>query len=103
MIVSTFPNHHSKIILPFDTTQCRQYQSSVSFFQTQEREAKNKMREKAKELHRQRMEANKKGVKSPGFGGGGFGSNTGYSAAPAVGDSASIPADINKPSFTAMQ
>lgn len=49
------------------------------------------------------MEANKKGVKSPGFGGGGFGSNTGYSSAPIVGDSATIPADINKPSFTAIQ
>jgi len=49
------------------------------------------------------MEANKKGVKSPGFGSGGFGSNTGYSPAPIVGDSASIPADINKPSFTAIQ
>ncbi|KAJ9595954.1 hypothetical protein L9F63_012847, partial [Diploptera punctata] len=70
--------------------------------QTQEREAKNKMREKAKELQRQRMEANKKGVKSPGFNAGGFGSNTGYSPAPVVGDSASVPAD-NKPSFTAIQ
>jgi hypothetical protein len=89
--------------LPFDTTQCRQYKSSVIFFQTQEREAKNKMREKAKELQRQRMEADKKGVRSPGFGGGGFGSNTGYSAVPVVGDSASIPADINKSSFTAIQ
>lgn len=70
--------------------------------QTQEREAKNKMREKAKELQRQRMEANKKGVKSPGFSVGGFGSNTGYSPAPVVGDTASMPAD-NKPSFTAIQ
>lgn len=42
--------------------------------QTQEREAKNKMREKAKELQRQRMEAAKKGVKYTG--GGGFGSNS---------------------------
>jgi hypothetical protein len=60
------------------------------------------MREKAKELQRQRMEA-KKGVKSPGFGGGGFGSNTGYSPAPIVGDTASIQADVNKPSFTVIQ
>jgi hypothetical protein len=74
----------------------------IKFFQTQEREAKNKMREKAKELHRQRMEANKKGVKSPGFGGD-FCSNTGYFPPPIVGDSASIQADINKPSFTAIQ
>jgi hypothetical protein len=49
------------------------------------------------------MESNKKGVKSPGFGSGGFGSNTGYSSAPIVGDSATIPADINKPSFPAIQ
>ena len=49
------------------------------------------------------MEANKKGVKSPGFSGGGFGSNTGYSPAPIVGDTASIPVDVNKPSFTAIQ
>jgi len=82
---------------------CHINRESINFFQTQEREAKNKMREKAKELQRQRMEANKKGVKSPGFGGGGFGSNTGYSSAPIVGDSATIPADINKPSFTAIQ
>jgi hypothetical protein len=97
-----FP-HPFQIILPFDSTQCRQCKSLVSFFQTQEREAKNKMREKAKELHRQRMEADKKGVRSPGFGGGGFGSSTNYSAAPVVGDSASVPADINKSSFTAIQ
>ncbi|KAJ8898477.1 hypothetical protein PR048_003837 [Dryococelus australis] len=72
-------------------------------FQTQEREAKNKMREKAKELQRQRMEASKKGVKSPGFGGGGgFGGGTGYSPAPVVGDTATVLSDL-KPSFTTMQ
>jgi len=73
---------------------CQINGESINCFQTQEREAKNKMREKAKELQRQRMEANKKGVKSPGFGGGGFGSNTGYSPVPTVGDSSTIPADI---------
>ncbi|KAJ9585904.1 hypothetical protein L9F63_020467 [Diploptera punctata] len=67
-----------------------------------ERSKEQDAREKAKELQRQRMEANKKGVKSPGFNAGGFGSNTGYSPAPVVGDSASVPAD-NKPSFTAIQ
>lgn len=42
---------------------------------SQEREAKNKMREKAKELQRQRTEPNKKGgMKNAGFGGG-YGSN----------------------------
>ncbi|EEB13626.1 Coatomer subunit delta, putative [Pediculus humanus corporis] len=45
---------------------------------TQEREAKNKMREKAKELQRQKLEAVKKGGKTPVFSTGtGFGSNTG--------------------------
>lgn len=71
--------------------------------QTQEREAKNKMREKAKELQRQRMEASKKGVKSPSFGGGGFGSNAGFSPGPIVGDSASIVAEFTKSTFTAIQ
>lgn len=42
--------------------------------QTQEREAKQKMREKAKELQRQRLEANKRGVSL----GRGSGSSSGY-------------------------
>ncbi|XP_065343830.1 coatomer subunit delta [Cloeon dipterum] len=51
--------------------------------QTQEREAKNKMREKAKELQRQRMEAAKKGgIKGSSYGAsGGFGVNVSSSAA----------------------
>lgn len=51
--------------------------------QTQEREAKNKMREKAKELHRQKMENAKRGIKggSSSYGGsGGFGANSTMSA-----------------------
>lgn len=47
--------------------------------QTQEREAKMKMREKAKELQRQRMEATKKGFTGRGFSGiseTGFGSSS---------------------------
>ncbi|EFA00195.2 coatomer subunit delta [Tribolium castaneum] len=68
--------------------------------QTQEREAKNKMREKAKELQRQRMEANKKGVK-PSFGSsGGFGSSSGYTPAPSVGDVANISNDIKPPAYS---
>lgn len=51
--------------------------------QTQEREAKQKMREKAKELQRQRMEISKKGLPmGRSFGGGsseGFGSSGGFS------------------------
>lgn len=50
--------------------------------QTQEREAKQKMREKAKELQRQRMESTKKGLPmGRSFGGGssdGFGSSGGF-------------------------
>lgn len=69
--------------------------------QTQEREAKNKMREKAKELQRQRMEAGKRGGGGGGFmkggaGGGfgisssgGFGSSSGFNPSPIIGDSAS--------------
>lgn len=57
--------------------------------QTQEREAKQKMREKAKELQRQRMESTKRGGSSLGrgtYGGsggassGGFGSSSGISS-----------------------
>ncbi|KAJ8682071.1 hypothetical protein QAD02_017863 [Eretmocerus hayati] len=73
---------------------------------TQEREAKNKMREKAKELQRQRMEANKKGVgmKSPGFGGG-YGSGSNYASSPnaGIGDSAAFVTEPTKPSYTSVQ
>nr|CAI5851544.1 unnamed protein product [Callosobruchus analis] len=69
--------------------------------QSQEREAKNKMREKAKELQRQKMEAAKKGIK-PSFGSaGGFGSNTSYNSTPTVGDVANISNDVKPPSYTA--
>lgn len=66
---------------------------------TQEREAKNKMREKAKELQRQRMEANKKGgIKAPGFSGG-----YGFTPSPTVGDSANFVPEPVKPAYTAPQ
>nr|BAN20389.1 delta-coatomer protein [Riptortus pedestris] len=49
--------------------------------QSQEREAKNKMREKAKELQRQRLEAGKKGYKTPSIQSmGGFGSSSTFSS-----------------------
>lgn len=49
--------------------------------QSQEREAKNKMREKAKELQRQRLEAGKKGFKAPSLQGmGGFGPSSTFSS-----------------------
>ena len=69
---------------------------------TQEREAKNKMREKAKELQRQRMEASKKGgsIKSPGFGG--F-SSSNFTPVLNVGDSANFIPEPVKPSYTSMQ
>lgn len=56
--------------------------------QTQEREAKQKMKEKARELQRARQDAAKKG-RTPGFGSGGFGSgNMAYPSTPMIGDTA---------------
>lgn len=69
--------------------------------QTQEREAKQKMREKAKELQRQKMEAQKRGAKggpsissSSSYGGSG-----GFASGPSVGDTLSTPAEPPKPTF----
>lgn len=60
------------------------------------------MREKAKELQRQRMEAAKKGGK-PSFGNsGGFGSNT-FTSTPVVGDMANITNDVKTPTYTPAQ
>jgi len=61
--------------------------------QTQERDAKIKMREKAKELMRQRLEANKRGIRSP-VTGGGYGPQTSMAA------SVPMAAEIPKPSYT---
>lgn len=58
--------------------------------QTQERDAKIKMREKAKELQRQRVESSKRGIKSP------MTSSGGYGPSPMA---ASIPAEPPKPSY----
>lgn len=71
--------------------------------QSQEREAKNKMREKAKELQRQRMEAAKKGGKPAFSTSGGFGSSTGYTPTPSIGDMANISNDIKPPSYSSVQ
>ncbi|XP_071449901.1 coatomer subunit delta [Hetaerina americana] len=80
---------------------------------TQEREAKNKMREKAKELQRLRMEAAKMGgvavvsgsggmgKSGQGFGGVGFGSNTGFVPSPVVGDLANSQSDT-KPNYSSL-
>lgn len=70
---------------------------------TQEREAKNKMREKAKELQKQRMmEANKKGgIKSPGFSGG-YGSGS-SPVTPTVGDTANFVPEPIRPSYKPKQ
>lgn len=70
--------------------------------QTQEREAKQKMREKAKELQRQRMESVKRGIGRNYSGGGneGFGSNSGgISSTSSISTSSITMADI-KPSPT---
>lgn len=73
---------------------------SFVFTQTQEREAKNKMREKAKELQRQKMEASRRGGK-PSFGStAGFGSSTGYTPSPSVGDIANVSNDVKPPSYS---
>ncbi|XP_046447196.1 coatomer subunit delta-like [Daphnia pulex] len=58
--------------------------------QTQERDAKMKMREKAKELQRQRVESNKRGIKSP------ISSSGGYGPSPMA---ASIPTEPPKPTY----
>ena len=71
--------------------------------QSQEREAKNKMREKAKELQRQRMEAAKKGGKPVFSSSGGFGSSTGYTPAPSIGDMANISNDVKPSSYSNIQ
>lgn len=75
--------------------------------QTQEREAKQKMREKAKELQRQRLEANKRGVSlgrgsssassySGGISSGGFGSisSTTAMSQPSVGIGETAPSPV---------
>lgn len=66
--------------------------------QTQEKEAKQKMREKARELQRARQEAIKKG-RSPGFG---STSNFAYSPSPVVGDTTPTITDTQtKPAYSA--
>lgn len=70
---------------------------------TQEREAKNKMREKAKELQRQRMEANKKtGVKNTGSASS-FGSGMSFTPTPTVGNTANFVSEPIRPSYTPTQ
>ncbi|TRY72377.1 hypothetical protein TCAL_04742 [Tigriopus californicus] len=68
--------------------------------QTQEREAKQKMREKAKELHRQKMEIAKRG----GRGGppmSSYGGQGGFTPGPNIGDTLSTPAEPPKPTYSA--
>ena len=59
------------------------------------------MREKAKELQRQKMEATKKGIKSSFSSG--FGNSTGYVPTPVVGDVANVNNEIKAPSYTQTQ
>lgn len=70
--------------------------------QTQEREAKTKMREKAKELQRAKMESQKRGgIKGgPSIGSSsGYGGSGGFASVPTVGDTLSTPAEPPKPTF----
>jgi hypothetical protein len=73
------------------------------YLQTQEKEAKDQMRKRAKELQRQRQEAEKSGRAPSGFGGGGFGSSS-FNRGDR-GDSATIidttPSEPTKPSYQA--
>ena len=90
-----------RTFVEMDSHEERVYQA-VRF--TQEREAKNKMREKAKELQRQRMEANKKGGsgKNPGFGGG-YGSGSNFTPTSNVGDSSNYIPEPVKPTYSSIQ
>ncbi|XP_014206550.1 coatomer subunit delta [Copidosoma floridanum] len=88
-----------RTFVEMDSHEERVYQA-VRF--TQEREAKNKMREKAKELQRQKMEANKKGGKNPGFGSS-YGSGSSFTPTANIGDTANYIPEPTKPTYTSMQ
>lgn len=60
------------------------------------------MREKAKELQRQKMDATRKGIKSSFGGGSSFGNSSSYTPTPSVGDVANVSNDV-KPSYTPAQ
>ena len=74
---------------------------------TQEREAKQTMREKAKEMQRQRMEQQKRGGRPGGMGGmggggGGYGGQGGFMPSSGSGsESLSTPAEPPKPTYSA--
>lgn len=65
--------------------------------ETQEKEAKQKMREKAKDLQRQRLESQKKGGIQSRFGGSGGGDNFGMSSSSMSSSSPSISSMDIKP------
>lgn len=53
------------------------------------------MREKAKELQRQKLEAFKKGSKGPSFNSGtGFGSSAGHNPVASIGDTVIAPGNV---------
>ncbi|KAL7287627.1 hypothetical protein TKK_0018272 [Trichogramma kaykai] len=91
-----------RTFVEMDSHEERVYQA-VRF--TQEKEAKNKMREKAKELQRIRLEANKKGGmgKNVSSFSSGYGSGTSFSSSSNVGDSANYIPEPVKPSYTPVQ
>jgi hypothetical protein len=86
----------SRTFVEMDSHEEKVYQAVR---QTQEREAKQKMREKAKELHRARIETNKRGGR-PSPTSGGYGPMSGgFSGGPSIGDTLSTPAEPPKPTY----
>lgn len=67
--------------------------------QTQEREAKENMKRKAKELQQLRREAQKYGRKPSGYGGGFGAGSFGRQDSPIID---TTPAEPSKPSYTAL-
>ena len=93
---------NSRTFVEMDSHEEKVYQAVR---QTQEREAKQKMREKAKELQRQKIDMNKRGGggRPMPSSSGGFGSGSshcgGFASGPSIGDSLSTPAEPPKPTY----
>ena len=86
----------SRTFVEMDSHEEKVYQAVR---QTQEREAKQKMREKAKELQRQRIETTKRGGRPMPTSGGYGPTSGGFSGGPSIGDTMSTPAEPPKPTY----